>query len=41
MRYDNDAGKGDHRHIGANEEPYDFVSAERLLADFWKEVDQC
>jgi hypothetical protein len=40
LRYDNEPGKGDHRHIGENEEPYAFVSAERLLDDFWKDVDQ-
>lgn len=40
MRYDNEAGKGDHRHIGKAEEPYRFTTHERLLADFWKDVDR-
>lgn len=34
VRYDNEAGKGDHRHYGEHQEPYHFVSLERLLADF-------
>ena len=40
LRYDNEAGKGDHRHLGALESDYAFRSAERLLADFWNDVDQ-
>jgi hypothetical protein len=39
LRYDNEAGKGDHRHVGDIEEPYAFTGPERLLADFWKDVD--
>jgi hypothetical protein len=38
LRYDNEAGKGDHRHIGANEFPYEFRGTRQLLADFWKDV---
>ncbi len=40
LRYDNEAGKGDHRHIGDREEPYRFTSPERLLADFWADIDR-
>jgi hypothetical protein len=40
LRYDNEAGKGDHRHIGDAETPYGFTTPERLLADFWRDVDQ-
>jgi hypothetical protein len=32
--YDNEAGKGDHRHYREREEPCLFVSLERLVADF-------
>ena len=32
--YDNEPGKGDHRHYGSHEEPYRFTSPERLVADF-------
>ncbi|WPE23475.1 DUF6516 family protein [Shinella zoogloeoides] len=34
MRYDNETGKGDHKHIGAEEHPYAFQSIEKLLLDF-------
>jgi hypothetical protein len=40
LRYDNEAGKGDHRHMGGVEEPYDFTTSETLLADFWREVEE-
>jgi predicted transcriptional regulator len=30
LRYDSEAGKGDHRHIGATEEGYNFVDGEAL-----------
>ena len=38
LRYDNEAGKGDHRHIGDVESTYSFSSYETLLADFWADV---
>jgi hypothetical protein len=38
LRYDNEAGKGDHRHIGGAEERYRFTDTDTLLADFWREV---
>ena len=34
LRYDNEAGKGDHRHVGAVESPYTFSTPEQLYADF-------
>jgi len=40
LRYDNEAGKGDHRHVGGREEPYHFTNPARLLADFWADVDR-
>jgi hypothetical protein len=39
LRYDNEAGKGDHRHVGGVERPYAFIGPEQLLQDFWKDVD--
>jgi hypothetical protein len=39
LRYDNEAGKGDHRHVGAVETVYEFKSYENLLSDFWAEVE--
>ena len=40
LRYDNEAGKGDHRHVGDDEQEYRFKSAEQLLADFWRDVEE-
>lgn len=34
VRYDNERGKGDHRHCGGKEEAYAFVTLDRLLDDF-------
>jgi hypothetical protein len=34
VRYDNEAGKGDHRHVGETQQPYAFTTIEKLLADF-------
>ena len=34
VRYDNETGKGDHRHHGLSEEPYPFESLEKLVEDF-------
>lgn len=36
--YDNERGKGDHRHYRDREEPYLFTSMEKLIADFWTDV---
>ena len=38
--YDNERGKGDHRHTGGREEQYRFTSVERLLADFRADVER-
>jgi hypothetical protein len=34
LRYDNEAGKGDHRRIGTTETAYGFTTIEQSLADF-------
>jgi hypothetical protein len=34
LRYDNEAGKGDHQHVGRIETRYEFVSVRHLMADF-------
>ena len=39
LRFDNAAGKGDHKHVGNREVPYTFGSVDDLLVDFWTEVD--
>ena len=36
--YDNERGKGDHRHFGARQRPYDLASPDRLMADFMADV---
>ena len=36
--YDNERGKGDHRHYGDNEVPYEFVGFEQLIDDFFADV---
>jgi hypothetical protein len=38
LRYDNEAGKGDHRHVRDKEEPYSFSNPDTLLQDFWRDV---
>jgi len=34
VRYDNEVGKGDHRHFGMRESVYSFTTPGALLADF-------
>ena len=38
LRFDNEAGKGDHHHVGAREVPYRFVDLPQLVDDFWNGV---
>lgn len=40
MRYDNEAGKGDHKHIGTTESPYGFRDLATLLRDFFTDVER-
>jgi hypothetical protein len=40
LRYDNEAGKGDHFHRDGVELPYRFTTMPALLNDFWQQVDQ-
>ena len=39
LRYDNETGKGDHRHVGEVETAYAFSGYEKLLSDFWADVE--
>jgi hypothetical protein len=39
VRYDNERGKGDHRHIGGGEMPYRFADLAGLLVDFRRDVE--
>ena len=38
LRYDNEAGKGDHRHTRTRELIYVFESPDRLVQDFLREA---
>jgi hypothetical protein len=38
LRYDNDAGKGDHKHIGFDEQPYIFKDVDKLIQDFLEDI---
>lgn len=38
LRYDNETGKGDHRHYGDKESRYAFSTPERLIADFRRDI---
>ena len=40
LRYDNEAGKGDHRHVRDKEYEYRFKDSEQLLTDFWSDVEE-
>ena len=40
LRYDNEAGKGDHRHCGGKESRYRFTSPEKLVADFERDIER-
>jgi hypothetical protein len=42
VRYDNETGKGDHRHVGPEEveSVYVFVSLVQLLADFDADIEK-
>lgn len=40
LGYDNERGKGDHRHFKGIETSYEFASIERLLADFVADVER-
>ena len=40
MRYDNETGKGDHRHSKDQEEQYHFTDVETLLADFLADIEK-
>ena len=37
--YDNERGKGDHKHIGDKEYPYQWVSPSQLMNDFMSDLE--
>ncbi len=38
--YDNERGKGDHKHLGEIEKDYNFINEIKLLEDFWQDVKE-
>jgi len=40
VRYDNERGKGDHRHAGDQKTPYSFISVEQLIQDFKTDIER-
>ncbi len=40
LRYDNEAGKGDHRHVDGAERAYAFTTPEQLIADFQHDIER-
>jgi len=40
VRYDNERGKGDHRHIADSEEPYTFSTLRKLVEDFEADIER-
>ena len=38
LRYDNEAGKGDHKHVAGIEVDYAFSTLDQLVEDFWADV---
>jgi len=38
VRYDNEVGKGDHRHFGDKESDYSFTTPDALLAAFERDI---
>ena len=40
VRYDNERGKGDHRHFDDGESPYVFTTPEKLVEDFRSDIER-
>jgi hypothetical protein len=40
LRYDNERGKGDHRHVEGIETPYVFSTPDQLMADFIADIER-
>ena len=38
VRFDNEVGKGDHRHFNGKESAYAFTTPEKLVADFQRDI---
>lgn len=40
VRYDNELGKGDHRHYRDTKEKYEFSTVEEMIQDFEADIDR-
>ena len=40
LRYDNEVGKGDHRHFDGEESAYMFTTPDQLIADFQNDIER-
>jgi hypothetical protein len=40
LRYDNESGKGDHRHFRGKESRYNFESVDKLLECFQRDIER-
>lgn len=40
VRYDNESGKGDHRHFGDSETRYRFTDPDRMIRDFQQDIER-
>ena len=40
LRYDNESGKGDHRHFRGRESRYAFEDVDKLLAAFERDIER-
>jgi hypothetical protein len=38
LRYDNESGKGDHKHVSRRELLYRFIDLDELQTDFWADI---
>lgn len=38
LRYDNESGKGDHKHFGPKETAYTFAGPDKLISDFLTDI---
>jgi hypothetical protein len=38
VRYENEVGKGDHRHFNGKESAYTFQTPDKLIADFERDI---
>jgi len=40
VRFDNEPGKGDHKHVGGHKKNYRFIDVATLVAEFFAEIEK-